>query len=197
MFPEVPSDCYLYIPVGTATDYFNAGWNFLPKLKEAGILDVTLNKGGNIRYGEDIIREESKNFFYAPYKSFALIFEPDDGYSLRKVFINGVNVTSEVEEGELFFDEPEENVNVKVVFADNNIVTGDVNGDRIVNDTDAICVVKHILKNTPVEFYDYAADVNDDDIINVTDAILLVKRLKKKKTLKYIYDIIDSANNPQ
>ena len=68
-------------------------------------------------------------------------------------------------------------MNIKVVFANNSIITGDANGDGEVNITDAICVVNHVLKRTPAVFYEFAADANDDEVINITDAIIIIKKI--------------------
>ena len=172
----ITSECYLYCPIGTATKYFNAGWNIFSNLKEAGILTVIANKGGVVSCYDTAVTDNTEDVFYTPYKSFNISLTPDEGYVIKKVKLNGENVTSQVEDGILFMEEPEENMTLSVVFADANIRTGDVNGDGVVNVTDAICIVNYILKNQPNIFYEYAADTNDDDVINVTDAIILISK---------------------
>lgn len=54
---------------------------------------------------------------------------------------------------------------------------GDVNNDGIINVTDAIGIVNHVLKNTPAVFIEGAADVNQDGIVNVTDAIAVINMI--------------------
>ena len=54
---------------------------------------------------------------------------------------------------------------------------GDVNNDGIINITDAIGIVNHVLKNTPAVFVEGAADVNMDGFINVTDAIAVINMI--------------------
>lgn len=178
-FSEVSSDCYLYIPIGTSVKYVNAGWNEIPNIKEAGIMNVTANKGGEVKFNDESVSNGTREFFFTPYRSFNLNFVPDEGYSLRKVFLDNKNVTADVEDGKLFIEEPEENMIVKVVFADSGIATGDVNGDGVVNEEDVKGVGSHILKNTPSTFIDYSADANDDDVINITDAIIIISKVKK------------------
>lgn len=48
---------------------------------------------------------------------------------------------------------------------------GDVNGDKIVNVTDATTVIAHYLAELP---YDKKLDINEDGVINVTDATLIL-----------------------
>lgn len=176
-FDGVSSDCYLYVPIATATKYFNAGWNAIPNVKEVGIINIKGNVGGFITHNEETIRNESKKLFYSPYRSFNLIITPDEGYYIKKVKMNGENVTDDIEDNKLFIEEPEEDLEISVIFADENIAMGDVNGDGLIDENDAICVLNHIVKNSPSTFYDYASDMNDDDDINVTDAILIVRKL--------------------
>ena len=51
---------------------------------------------------------------------------------------------------------------------------GDVNGDGLVNITDAVALTNHVLGNTPEVFYEDAADINEDSEINITDVTALI-----------------------
>lgn len=53
-------------------------------------------------------------------------------------------------------------------------ILGDVNGDGLVNITDAVALTNHVLGNTPEVFYEDAADVNEDSEINITDVTALI-----------------------
>lgn len=171
-FKGVNSNCYLYIPIGTASKYSAAGWN-LPNLKATGILSVSGNIGGSISCYDVIITNNKEQIFFNPYQSFNISFTANNGYHLKKVRMNGTDVTSSLNNNILFIEEPEEDFTVSVVFADDNIAMGDVNGDGTVNSTDVLAVANYILKSPPETFYDYAADMNDDDDINITDAIII------------------------
>lgn len=175
-FSSVSEDCYLYIPILTATQYRNAGWNF-PNIKEAGIMKITSNLGGNVEYNKELISNTSKEFLFTPYKSFYINFVPKEGYSIKRVKLNGENVTSLLEDNKLYIEEPEENMDISVVFADNNIPTCDANGDGEINVTDVISVTSHILKKDSQQLFDYAADVNEDEIINITDVVLIINNI--------------------
>lgn len=176
VFDYVSSDVFLYIPIGTAAAYYKAGWQGnIPNLKEAGILYFNNNIGGSITYNGESMGGKGRIFF-APYKSFVLLIEPDDGYQIKKVLLDGKDVTSELDENELFFDEPEDNMELSVVFCDPNIQMGDVNGDGIINVTDAIGVINYILKKPMSVFYDYVCDINNDNVVNVTDAVTIIRQ---------------------
>ena len=51
---------------------------------------------------------------------------------------------------------------------------GDVNGDGLVNITDVVLLVEHILNVENPSFIMENADINSDNTINITDATLLV-----------------------
>lgn len=171
-FKGVNSNCYLFIPIGTASKYSAAGWN-LPNLKAAGILSISGNMGGSISCYDVTITNEMEQIFFNPYQSFNISFLPENGYHLKKVRMNGADVTSSLNNNILFIEEPEEDFTVSVVFADDKIAMGDVNGDGIINSTDVLAVANYILKCPLDGFYDYAADMNDDDVINITDVVII------------------------
>ena len=56
----------------------------------------------------------------------------------------------------------------------NDILMGDVNGDEVVDLTDAIMIVYYSLGQIPAGFIIDAADVNGDNAIDLTDAIMVV-----------------------
>lgn len=180
VFTSIPSDCYLYCPINTATKYFNAGWNVFTNLKEAGILSVTANSGGTVSCYDTSISDGKDDVFFTPYKSFYVNLTPEDGFVIKRVKLDGENVISQIEDGKLFFEEPEENMKLSVIFADASIEQGDVNGDGTINQTDVISIAKYILKNPPQDFYDYWGDMNDDGKVNITDIILVNSKYLNK-----------------
>lgn len=52
---------------------------------------------------------------------------------------------------------------------------GDVNSDGKVNSTDALCILKHSVGQTPSGFNKSTADMNTDGKINSTDALIVLK----------------------
>ena len=175
-FDRVASDCYLYVPIMTASKYLAAGWDF-PNLKEAGTLSVETKGGGEVVYNENVVRNGFEELLFSPYKSFYLTISPDEGHSIRKVKLNGEDIMFLIEDGKIFIEEPEENFELSVVFADNSIVNGDVNGDKKLNSDDVIFLMRYIVRDELDIFYDYASDMNDDGIVNVTDVIILIDNI--------------------
>lgn len=59
----------------------------------------------------------------------------------------------------------------------NSFLSGDVNGDGVINISDAVCLVNYILQkeNTPIILN--AADVNKDGIVNIIDVVSIVNIL--------------------
>lgn len=55
-----------------------------------------------------------------------------------------------------------------------NAKSGDLNGDGIVNVTDAVILINHYLQNTTNELPMGIADTNRDGILNVTDAVGII-----------------------
>ena len=51
---------------------------------------------------------------------------------------------------------------------------GDVNGDKIVDVTDVMLMVNHIIGNPLDVFISENADINDDQVVDVTDVMLTV-----------------------
>lgn len=52
-----------------------------------------------------------------------------------------------------------------------NVMLGDVNGDDLVNVTDVVAIISHVLEDTPEWFIYEAADIDGDGLINVTDVV--------------------------
>ncbi|MBP3788519.1 MAG: leucine-rich repeat protein [Prevotella sp.] len=179
-FSGSSSDCTLYIPINTATKYFNAGWSSIPNIKETGILTIESNGEGVVSCNGIEITNQTKKVYFTPYKSFQIVFTPKNGYKICKLTLNSQNVIKEIESGALFVEEPEENLELSVEFADSSIQNGDVNGDGYVNITDAICVINHILKMNPKDYHDYWADMNDDNAVNITDVLMIINVLLKE-----------------
>lgn len=59
-------------------------------------------------------------------------------------------------------------------------VSGDVNGNMVVDRNDAIAIVDYLLKRSSVLFDATAADVNGDGIINITDVLAIMNIISNK-----------------
>lgn len=176
---ERNSTLELYVPIGTAQKYVNAGWT-MSNLSERGTLRIKVNNGGRVSYDTYNAFGGVFQYYFKPYKSFYLSLIPDNGYSVKRVRLNDEIVTSEVNNGMLFIEEPEEDIDMTIVFADNTIIDGDSNGDGHVDDEDAINTANYLLKKAPAPFYIYASDINEDEIINITDILLIISKKNTK-----------------
>ena len=65
-----------------------------------------------------------------------------------------------------------------------SIAQGDVNADGVVNVTDAIGIISHILEDTPTWFTESVADLNGDGQINVTDVIAVIDIILSESSAK-------------
>lgn len=55
-----------------------------------------------------------------------------------------------------------------------NIIKGDVNGDKIVDIDDALCIVNYLVGKSNSTFVLEAADVNGDGVVDIADAVYIV-----------------------
>lgn len=177
-FDGVHENCILYVPIMTASKYYVSGWE-VKNVKEAGVLKITVQGGGELVFEEKSIRNKSEEILFTPYKSFYLTFNSDDDYSIRKLRLNGENVITMVEDGKIYIEEPEENIELAVTFGDNSVKNGDVNGNGFIEKEDAVLLMRHIVNDKSEPIFEYASDMNDDDVINVTDVLLIIKETNK------------------
>ena len=179
-FEKIQNACMLYVPIGKATAYSKAGWNIFPNLKEAGILKIDMNEGGTVTYAEKTLTNTTEEFFFPPYKSFYVSICPNLGKIAKIVWLNEKDVSGEIENGLLFFDEPEENSNLVVIFTSEGNQQGDVNDDALINITDVNIIADYILKQTSEKTIRHIGDMNGDGILNITDEIILINEILTK-----------------
>lgn len=169
------NNCFLYVPIGLAQKYKNAGWNF-SNLMERGLLTVIAIGNGNVKYESDIVNNKKQDFYFKPYSDLMLNLVPNSGYKIMRATLNDENIIPYLSDGEYEIEEPEDDLKLIVIFDDASIEQGDVNGDRVLNDTDAIGIANYVLKRAPEQFHDYWADVNGDGVIDITDIIILISK---------------------
>ena len=171
-FTNIPNDCVLYVPIGKASLYSRAGWTVFPKLKEMGLLSIQHNDGGIIKYGNTTITNHTEKLFFAPYQSFSIGIEAHPGKKSMVILVNNEDAKQQLKDEELLFEEPEENINLIVIFTNDKCEQGDVNDDGIINNEDVSCIMQYILKHNSDEMIKYVGDMNNDRVINITDAII-------------------------
>ncbi|MBP5387142.1 MAG: C10 family peptidase [Prevotella sp.] len=57
---------------------------------------------------------------------------------------------------------------------ENNVYKGDVEGDGIINITDAMCIIDYVLGKQPTKFFFQNADLDSNGKVDVTDAMRIV-----------------------
>ena len=64
-----------------------------------------------------------------------------------------------------------------VTFAETVFVTGDVNGDGVVNISDAVALLRYLARDESVNIIIGNSDMNGDGTVNISDAVTLLRRL--------------------
>lgn len=100
---------------------------------------------------------------------FSLEFTAFDGTEYRDTELRVTDIVLSNAKGKNYASEV--NVSIQATF---DTVLGDVNGDGLVNITDAIGLVNCILGKVAFDVDELAADANEDGILNITDAIAIV-----------------------
>ena len=103
----------------------------------------------------------------------------------HNLIISDENITQVAEpklqfhNGELFAVWTDNRTGINNVFfsstLDLNVISGDVNGDEIVNILDILLVVNHIIGYQEFSVSQYfSADMNNDSVINILDVIQII-----------------------
>ena len=66
---------------------------------------------------------------------------------------------------------------LNVTFAETVYVTGDVNGDGVVNISDAVALLRYLAGDESVNIIIGNSDMNGDGTVNISDAVTLLRRL--------------------
>ena len=66
---------------------------------------------------------------------------------------------------------------LNVTFAETVFVTGDVNGDGVVNISDAVALLRYLAGDESVNIIIGNSDMNGDGTVNISDAVTLLRRL--------------------
>lgn len=182
MFNSIDANCTLYIPIGTASKYSNAGWSGIPNIRAVGILSARSNRGGSVicdAYSASVT-DGIEQIPFTPYKSFHVEFEAESGFRLLFVKLNQENVTSELVDGKLFIEEPEENLLLEAFFVDASVEQGDADGNHVIDRMDIVKTANSILNIYQDDFYDYWADMDGNGVLNITDIILIISKINNQ-----------------
>ena len=69
-----------------------------------------------------------------------------------------------------FYPHQEQSLNI---YINNELISGDINGDEILNVLDIVLMINMVLANE----YSMVADVNADGIVNILDVVIMVNIL--------------------
>lgn len=98
---------------------------------------------------------------------------PEIGYKFVKWSVAGVEVSKAAD----YRFDAIKSTQLLAHFEKYVALVGDANGDGVVNISDVVCVVDHIVGKNPISFIPEAADVNGDGQINISDVVGIVDRI--------------------
>ena len=79
-------------------------------------LNIVVSGNGSVSYDGTVIRNQSRDFSVTEGNSIVLSFNPDSGYRVAKVKVNGDDVTGQLSEGKLTIKSVASDTNVEVAF---------------------------------------------------------------------------------
>lgn len=189
-------------PVVGGAIYFstnNEDWSqTLPTRKEVGTTTVYMKVVGNSNHYDSIVKSSTITILDTVGCTFINYIADEENLYIKRIVVN----TDETEFKESIILSPGYNAIVDTVNIDDkkliytggktviwrgediykqytNIVTGDPNGDGIVNSADLLKIVKHLKGTSSLSgIYETAADCNYDNNINSADLLKIVKYLK-------------------
>lgn len=111
-----------------------------------------------------------------------LIITPNDGYELKTFYVDGTDALADVQEDTYTITAISKNMVISATFGEVTTLTGDVNGDGLVNSADAVAIYSYIEQGTASGFSFEICNLNPDNEINSADVVAL-------------YDIITGLEN--
>ena len=85
------------------------------------ILAVYAQGNGEVRLGDDVIRDNSKKYYLKEGTDTVLTILPDDGYSLRRLRVNGTDMTSAVVDNQYTVSNIKADVNINISFETSDV----------------------------------------------------------------------------
>ena len=178
----VASSAPIYLKVyynQSYSQYFNYGEEFVAEVitdsgsttQEECSLSISAIGNGSVYYDGKVIRSNTINNSLTQGASAAMTFVPDDGYRVKSVMENGLDVTSKVLNNQYIISSISSNTSIEVVFetkpsiisfADANVkaicvANWDTNGDGELSEEEAATVKnlgKVFQKNTKITSFD-------------------------------------------
>ncbi len=102
-----------------------------------------------------------------------LVITPEDGYQLKALFVDGVDVTANVaSDGTYTITSLSKNMSISATF-EKKAVKGDVDLDGQVNSTDVVAAYNYIINGTESGILEINADVDESGEVNSTDIVAI------------------------
>ena len=168
-FDGIASKCCLWVPYGSASKYYNAGWGHIPLIDE-GFYTITIdvNEGGCISFGDQIVKNNNTDAILVESdEDVAIDFIPQNNHYVKQLLLDGTETTDNLVKNTLKLTSVNKNMELSVLF--DGYVLGDVNCDEHIDVGDISAIVSYIQETPPSTFLYIAADVNEDDEVDVGD----------------------------
>lgn len=167
-FTNVNKKCILYVPVGSVPTYYEKGWGRFPLIEEGySVIYLEGNDYGTISCGDASYKGQDKLITLDINADVSLNVEPNDGFFIKELALDGKRIEPEMHNNVIELQNLTDNHVLSVEYK--RYVLGDVNDDDYIDVGDVAAIVKHIQRETLIDFIPVAADTNNDDDIDVGD----------------------------
>ena len=186
-FTNVNKKCILYVPVGSVPTYYEKGWGRFPLIEEGySVIYLEGNDYGTISCGGSYYMCQDKLITLDINADVSLSVEPNDGFFIKELALDGKRIEPEMHNSVIELQNLTDNHVLSVEYK--RYVLGDVNDDDYIDVGDVAAIVKHIQRETLIDFIPVAADTNNDDDIDVGDI---------RGEVNLIYDYAQESRNHQ
>lgn len=167
-FTNVNKKCILYVPVGAVPSYYENGWGRFPLIEEGySVIYLEGNDYGTISCGDASYKGQDKLIALDINADVSFSVEPNDGFFIKELALDGKRIEPEMHNSVIELQNLTDNHVLSVEYK--RYVLGDVNNDDYIDVGDVAAIVKHIQRETLIDFIPVAADTNNDDDIDVGD----------------------------
>lgn len=186
-FTNVNKKCILYVPVGAVPSYYENGWGRFPLIEEGfSVIYLEGNDYGTISCGGSSYMCQDKLITLDINADVSLSVEPNDGFFIKELALDGKRIEPGMRNSVIELQNLTDNHVLSVEYK--RYVLGDVNDDDYIDVGDVAAIVKHIQRESPIDFIPVAADTNNDDDIDVGDI---------RGEVNLIYDYAQAPRNLQ
>lgn len=167
-FTNVNKKCILYVPVGSVPTYYEKGWGRFPLIEEGySVIYLEGNDYGTISCGDASYKGQDELITLDINADASLNVEPNDGFFIKELTLDGKRIEPGMRNSVIELQNLTDNHALSVEYK--RYVLGDVNDDDYIDVGDVAAIVKHIQRESIIDFIPIAADTNNDDNIDVGD----------------------------